>query len=347
MRSLSRRRLTSARTKWPALSVSASGCSRSPRTRRAPSWAMRMAVARPIPLAAPVITAAFPARRPSLLVGTQALPGGAKSIDAELDDVTVGEKAGRLLAEPDARGSAGGDHVAGKERHELTDVADKPGYVDHEILRRAGLLGLSVHLEPQAEVVHVRDLVGRGEKRAERREGVAALALHPLAAALELEGPLRVVVVEHVARHVLPREHGVSLDIAGAAANDDCELHLPMGLGAAFRDDHVVVGAAQGGRGLEEQYRLCRDRLSCFLGVIAIIQADAHDLARPRDRGSQADRVPNSRCGPAVGGEPARQPLEPTRPKERLVVVRAERGGVDASSVSQDQSRPFLPHFTE
>ena len=43
----------------------------------------------------------------------------------------------------------------------------------------------------------------RREERAERRERVAALALDPLAAALELEGALGVVVVQRVAGDVV------------------------------------------------------------------------------------------------------------------------------------------------
>src|SRR2546430_7443252 len=45
----------------------------------------------------------------------------------------------------------------------------------------------------------------------------------------------------------------------------DCQLHLPIGLGAPFRDDDVVVRAAQRGRGFEEQDRLRRQRLPGFL----------------------------------------------------------------------------------
>src|SRR5947207_14466996 len=68
MHSLSLRRLTSARTKQasaPSPSISrtsplASASSMSAKTRRAPSRAKRSALARPIPLAAPVMTAAFP-----------------------------------------------------------------------------------------------------------------------------------------------------------------------------------------------------------------------------------------------------------------------------------------------
>src|SRR5205814_10368874 len=115
------------------------------------------------------------------------------------------EVARRAVPQPDARRGARGDDVAGQERHKLTDVADEGRHVENQLARRAALLGLAVHLEPELEIVHVADLVGRGEKRPERREGIAALALHPLAAALELERPLRVVVVQHVPGDVAQR----------------------------------------------------------------------------------------------------------------------------------------------
>src|SRR5207237_3136791 len=78
MRSLSARRPTSTQTKRavpPACSISRTSASPaapcvSARTKRAPSRAKRSALARPMPLAAPVMTAALPARRPSLTVGT-------------------------------------------------------------------------------------------------------------------------------------------------------------------------------------------------------------------------------------------------------------------------------------
>src|SRR5947207_2629223 len=126
------------------------------------------------------------------LVCGKALARRAEAVDAELHLVSLDQKARRLLPEADAGGRAGGDDVAGQERHELADVTDERGHVEDEILGRAGLFGLPIHLEPQTQVVDVGNLVGRREKGAEGREGVAALTLDPLPPTLELEGPLRV-----------------------------------------------------------------------------------------------------------------------------------------------------------
>src|SRR5438105_15533437 len=175
MRSLSARRPTSPHTKWaapPDRSISCTSASPaapcvSTRSRRAPARAKRSALARPMPLAAPVITAALPASRP-LIMGTQALPRGAEPFDAELDLVSGHEVARRALAQSHAGRGARGDDVAREERHELADVADECRHVEDELARRAALFGLAVHLEPDWEIVHVADLVGRGQEGAQR-----------------------------------------------------------------------------------------------------------------------------------------------------------------------------------
>ena len=89
-----------------------------------------------------------------------------------------------------------------------------------------------VDRERQAQVLRVGDLVGGDQLRAERVERLAALALVPLAAALELELALRDVVREHVAGHVVARLGG-GAEVARRTADDDAELDLPVGLGRA------------------------------------------------------------------------------------------------------------------
>ena len=67
------------------------------------------------------------------------------------------------------------------------------------VARVAGLLALAVDVEPHVEVLHVADLVGRDQPGADRAEGVAALALVPGAAALDLVLALRDVVDDDIA----------------------------------------------------------------------------------------------------------------------------------------------------
>src|SRR5207247_25923 len=164
IRSLSARRLTSVWTKHavpPACAIarttpSPSASCTSASTRRAPSCAKRRALARPMPLPAPVMTAALPSRG-FLAVGTEALARGAQSLDTELHLVASDEVARRSLAQSHAPRCAGGNDVAGQERHELTDVTHERRHVEDELAGRAALLGLAVHLEPWFELVYVPD----------------------------------------------------------------------------------------------------------------------------------------------------------------------------------------------
>src|SRR5256885_406455 len=340
MRSQSARRPMSPHTKRavpPDRSISRTSSSPaapcvSTSSRRAPAAAKRSALARPMPLAAPVITAALPASRP-LDIGTQALPRGAKPVDAELDFVAGREVARRAVPQPDARRGARGDDVAGQERHELTDVADEGRHVEDQLARRAALLGLAVHLEPELEIVYVTDLVGCGEKRPERREGIAALALHPLAAALELEGALRVIVVQHVSGDVAQRL--VALDVRRPAAQHDGQLDLPVDFGAALRDHHVVIWPADRAGRLEEDDRLFGNFLTGLARVITIVEADADDLAGPAQRRPQPHPVRHDGRGAALPRQPLCEAREAVRPKECLVVVGPEPRRLDAAAAWQ------------
>ena len=80
------------------------------------------------------------------------------------------------------------------------------------------------------EVLRVLDLVLGDEPRADRAEGLAALALVPLAAAaLDLEDALGHVVAEEIAGDRVLRL--VLGEIARALADDDAELDLVVELG--------------------------------------------------------------------------------------------------------------------
>ena len=60
-------------------------------------------------------------------------------------------------------------------------------------------------LRRSAELLRIGNLIARREPRAERREGVGALALEALAAAIELEIALGKIDAEHIAEHVIER----------------------------------------------------------------------------------------------------------------------------------------------
>ena len=104
----------------------------------------------------------------------------AESVDAERHPLTRSQVDLRLLAESDARRGSGRDHVARKERHEVRDVRhQRTDAVDHRP-RRPVLKSSIVDVEPESEVLRIRDFVLRHQPGAEGREPVVALALRLL-----------------------------------------------------------------------------------------------------------------------------------------------------------------------
>src|SRR5262249_36190405 len=119
----------------------------------------------------------------------------AQSVDAEADDV-AGLQPLRIVlhAVRDAGRCAGDDHVAGIHDEELRAIPDDMRSPEDHRPRRAVLARLAVDGEPQLQVLWILDLVLGDEPGAERTEILAALALDPLAGALDLEHALGNVV---------------------------------------------------------------------------------------------------------------------------------------------------------
>ena len=110
-------------------------------------------------------------------------------------------------------------------------VADQLRHAEDHGLGAAVLVAVAVDLEPHVEVLRVGDLVRGHQPGADRAEGVAALALVPLAAALDLEVALGDVVDDAIAGDVV---HRVGFgDVAGLLADDDAEFDFPVGLDRA------------------------------------------------------------------------------------------------------------------
>src|SRR5690606_1059120 len=118
----------------------------------------------------------------------------AEALDAEADDAAGRQIHGRLLPHADAGRGPRGDDVTGLQAHELAEVADQVGHAEDHRARRPVLVPLAVDFEPEVELVPVRHFIGRHEPGADRSERIAALALDPLAAHLELERAFRDVV---------------------------------------------------------------------------------------------------------------------------------------------------------
>src|SRR5208282_1054370 len=139
------------------------------------------------------------------------------------------------------------------------------------------LPGLAVDRQPHVEPLRVADLILGDQPGPERTESLAALALGPLAAALELENTLGDVVGEAIAGDRLHRL--VLGEIARTAADDDAELAFVVELGRALRHHGVVVRPANAARRLVEDDRLLRQWHAGLGGVVGIIEADGDEIA--------------------------------------------------------------------
>ena len=91
-----------------------------------------------------------------------------QSVDAEFNGVTGFEVLRRLESETDSGRGAGGNDIAGQERHELADIADEEGDFENEVGGGAVLFGLAVGLEPEAQGVWVGNFVCCGQSRTQK-----------------------------------------------------------------------------------------------------------------------------------------------------------------------------------
>src|SRR5690349_11830478 len=175
------------------------------------------------------------ARRKLPLRRHHLLPLLAELLDAERDDVAGFEKARWLHAETDARRRAGDDHVARLHDEILRARPNDVAAIEDHGRGVAALAFVAVDVEPHVEVLRILDLVLGDEPRSERAKGLAAFAFGPLSGALDLKHALGDVVGEAIAGDHIERL--LFAQIAGAAADDDAKLDLPVELGRILRDD--------------------------------------------------------------------------------------------------------------
>ncbi len=172
------------------------------------------------------------------------------------------------------------------QRHELAEIGHDIGNTIDHGLAGAVLHGLTIDLQPHAEVLRIGDLILRDEPWADRAEGVAGFAFRPLALALRLEGTLGHVVRDAVARDIVQRVG--FRNIFCGLADDDAEFDFPVGLfGAAWNDD-IVVRSDDGRRCLHEDDRLGRYGGARFRGVVREVETDADELARSGNTSADA-----------------------------------------------------------
>ena len=197
---------------------------------------------------------------------------------------------------PDRR--AGGDDVARVERDAGRDGRDQGRDVEDQVLGRRVLAQLVV--DPAAHAgVRAVELVGAGEPRPHRREGVERLAQKPLLVAA-LQVARRHVVDDGVAPDML---HGARRSDGGAGlADHDRELGFVVDRrGETVGDADRRLGRDHAFRHLGEDDRefrhdLLRRALATdaavgeFRGMGAIVETDAEDIApRHGDRRVELD----------------------------------------------------------
>ena len=208
--------------------------------------------------------------------------------------------------------------------------------IDH-LVGVAVLPGLAVDLRPQTQLLRIGDLVAGHEPGTEGREGVAGLALRPLAGAPELEVALAHVVADAVAGDVV---EGVGLvHVLARHADDGGEFDLVVGPFGTPGNDDRIVGAADRARGFHEQHRLRRHFETRLRRVIGIVEADGHDLA---DAGHGRSQSRVSADLEQRGGVKRRQPRDALREQDVAGDVIDLPGEIAEAAVRIDEAG-FLP----
>ena len=106
-------------------------------------------------------------------------------------------------------------------------------------------------------------------------------------------------------------------DFGGALADDDGQLAFEVDALRLRRNADRLAGGDDGGRGFQEHERLFRDLVAELGGVLAIIAADAEDLARDDRREELRGEEWNGleggggEMGPGIFFEGREQALDP------------------------------------
>ena len=77
-------------------------------------------------------------------------------------------------------------------------------------------------------------------------------------------------------------------DVFGFLSDHDSQFHFPVRLVRILRDHHIVERSRPSGGRFEKQHRFGRSLHARFRCVFGVVQANANNLRRPRDRGCQS-----------------------------------------------------------
>src|SRR5579871_1219638 len=125
-----------------------------------------------------------------------------KPIDSQPHHISRPQIHRRLLSEPDSRRRARRNNVARLQTHEPAQITHQMRHAENHRLRRSVLITLSIHFQPQMQILRIRNFVVRHEPRPNRPKRVGTLSLHPLPRAFQLKRALRQIIHHAVSRHV-------------------------------------------------------------------------------------------------------------------------------------------------
>src|SRR5215475_11505730 len=270
------------------------------RTRRAPSAASSSAVARPMPLLAPLTMTTRPSKRamysplsgcraPSFVRAT-AVPGlrqcphaigeRAYSFDLDADLVPFFEADRRFAKHPDACRRARENQVAWLECRGARDEADDVGNAKDHVRRRGVLHQDSVQRQPNPEILGIGNLLARHQSGTDRAERIKALCPHPLPV-LELKVARGDVIRAEIPRDVVQRL--LAEDIPGPATDDDGEFGLVIRADVA-RNEYLVLRPDQRIWPFREQQGRLGYLQAGLGGVVAIVESNADHFRWQCDR---------------------------------------------------------------
>src|ERR1022692_1247231 len=105
------------------------------------------------------------------------LPGLAKVVDPQFNDIARLQVLWRPHAQADSSRCSSADDVTRQQCHELADVADESRYIENHFASGTTLPKFAVNLQPHSQMPRVRNLIICRQKRPQRRKRIRTLSL--------------------------------------------------------------------------------------------------------------------------------------------------------------------------
>ena len=185
-----------------------------------------------------------------------------------------------MQRKPHAGGRTRGHDIAGLQGHEPRNIRQQVRGAEQHVRGRAALTHLTVYRAGQLQAGKRIYLVGAHNHRAERSHRIPVLTLEPLRRT-PLPVTHRHIVDDRVTHQRLKRL--LLGGVAQAHPDHQAQLNLPVDLRAtrAVVGGHanLIIRADERVRELRKERRVLGHRQVHLFGVVAVVQAGAHDLA--------------------------------------------------------------------